>query len=104
MPLPKRRSSTSSSPRRTWSGIAGLPPSTTMGRDDQVVVVDQSGPECVCREVGPSYGEVNFRTAFSCRTASGSKSRSIRVLALETVSSALEYTILSAARQISAES
>ncbi|MBP1633414.1 MAG: hypothetical protein H6Q11_1702 [Acidobacteria bacterium] len=36
------------------------------------------------------------------RTASGSKSRSIRVLALDAACSVLEYTILSAARQISA--
>lgn len=42
--------------------------------------------------------------AFSCRIASGSKSRSIRVLALDTAVSVLEYTILSAARQISAKS
>src|SRR5215207_7035138 len=35
--------------------------------------------------------------AFTCRAASGAKSRSIRVLALDTVASVLEYTILSAA-------
>jgi hypothetical protein len=38
------------------------------------------------------------------RTASGSKLRSMRVFALETVSSVFEYTTLSAARQISAKS
>lgn len=42
--------------------------------------------------------------AFICRTATGSNARSSRVLALDTVSSVLEYTILSAARQISAKS
>jgi hypothetical protein len=39
--------------------------------------------------------------AFICRTATGSDARSSCVLALDTVSSVLEYTILSAARQIS---
>jgi hypothetical protein len=43
-------------------------------------------------------------SAFSRRTASGSKSRSIRVLALETVSSVREYTTFSAARQMVAKS
>jgi hypothetical protein len=38
------------------------------------------------------------------RTASGSKARSIRVLSLATASSVLESTILSVARQISANS
>jgi hypothetical protein len=42
--------------------------------------------------------------AFIRRTASGSKSRSIRVLALDAVSSVLEYTTLSAACHISAKS
>ena len=42
--------------------------------------------------------------AFICRIASGSKSRSMRVLALVTVSSVVEYTILSAACQIAAKS
>jgi len=42
--------------------------------------------------------------AFICRKASGSKARSIRVRALETVSKVVDYTTLSAARQISAKS
>jgi hypothetical protein len=41
---------------------------------------------------------------FVRRTASRSKSRSMRVLALETFSNVLKCTILSAARQISANS
>jgi hypothetical protein len=41
---------------------------------------------------------------FISLTASGSKSRSIRVLALDASSSVLEYTTLSAARHISAKS
>ena len=42
--------------------------------------------------------------AFIRATASGSKSRSIRVLALDSASSVVEYTTLSAARQSSAKS
>ena len=42
--------------------------------------------------------------ALSSRTAAGSKSRSIRVRAVEGSGSAREYTIFSAARQISAKS
>ena len=42
--------------------------------------------------------------AFICRIVSGSKPRSIRVLALDSSSSVVEYTTLSAARQISAKS
>ena len=53
---------------------------------------------------GPPTARSRSAAAFSCRTASGSKSRSIRVLALDAVSSVLEYTILSAARQIAAKS
>ena len=50
---------------------------------------------------GPPTLMSRSRRAFICRTASGSKARSIRVLALATVSSVVEYTTLSAARQIS---
>ena len=53
---------------------------------------------------GPPTVTSRAARAFSCRTASGSKSRSIRVLSLDTVSSVFEYTTLSAARQISAKS
>ncbi len=62
-----------------------------------MALVDQSGLERF-------RGEAGSADAFSCRTPSGSKSRSIRVLALDTVSSVLEYTILSAARHICAKS
>ena len=56
------------------------------GRDEQVALVYQPGPERLGGEVGTAHADV----------------RSIRVLALETVSSVLEYTILSAARHIRA--
>ena len=52
------------------------------GREEQLALVDQPGLDCLGREVGTADGEVAFRRAFSWRTASGSKSRSIRVLAL----------------------
>lgn len=42
--------------------------------------------------------------SLSRRIVSGSNTRSIRVLALDAVSSVREYTIFSAARQISAKS
>src|SRR5215207_7458926 len=41
--------------------------------------------------------------AFICRTASGSKARSIRVLAVGAASGVREYTILSAAREVARE-
>src|SRR6266516_182313 len=53
---------------------------------------------------GPPTVRSRPADAFICRTASGSKSRSIRVLALETASSVLEYTTLSAACQSFAKS
>jgi hypothetical protein len=74
------------------------------GRDDEVDLVDQPGLDRLSGEIGTAHDQVAPADAFSCRTASGSNSRSIRVLALETVSSVFEYTILSAPRQISAKS
>jgi hypothetical protein len=73
-------------------------------REEQVAFVDQPGPERLGGELGTAHGEVAGRRAFSRRTASGSKARSIRVLALDTVSSVLEYTTLSAACQSRAKS
>ena len=48
--------------------------------------------------------EFTFRGRFQLPDGFSSKSRSIRVLALDAVSSVFEYTILSAARQIPAKS
>jgi hypothetical protein len=70
------------------------------GRDEQVALVYQPGPECLGGEVGPPTPMSRSACVFSRRNASGSKSRSIRVLALATASSVLEYTILSAACHI----
>src|SRR5450830_703964 len=53
---------------------------------------------------GPPTLMSRSAVALRRRTASGSKSRSIRVLMLEVVSSDLEYTILLADRQIRAKS
>jgi hypothetical protein len=74
------------------------------GRDNQVVFVHQPGLNRMGGEAGSSHCDARSASIFVCRTASGSKSRSIRVLALETISNVLEYTNLSAARQISAKS
>jgi hypothetical protein len=104
MPLPKRRSSSSSSFRRTLLGRDCLPPPTTIGARNRwhsstnpalIAWAARSGPPTLMSR--PAY-------AFICRTASGSKSRTIRVLALKTVFSVLEYTILLAACHICAKS
>jgi hypothetical protein len=74
------------------------------GHEEQLPLVDQSGLEAWAARSGPPTVRSRSADAFSCRTASGSKSRSIRVAAVDIVSSVLEYTILSAACQISAKS
>ena len=71
------------------------------GRDDQVALVRQSGAERLAGEVRAAHGEVPAE-ALIRRISSTSKVRSSRVLALDTVCSVVEYTILSAARQIAA--
>jgi hypothetical protein len=48
--------------------------------EEQVALVDQPGFEGLGRQVGTAHGEVMSPCRLSCRTASGSKSRSIRVL------------------------
>jgi hypothetical protein len=63
-----------------------------------VALLDQPGLECLGGELGTANDEVIFLTAL------GSKSRSIRVLAVDTTSSVLEYANLWVACQISAES
>jgi hypothetical protein len=52
---------------------------------------------------GPPTARSRTAAAFNYRIALASKSRSSLVLALKTVSSGFEYTIFSAARQISAK-
>jgi len=69
------------------------------GHEKQVTLVHQPRPERLGGEIGTAHAD-----AFICRIASGSKARSIRVLALDTVSNVLEYTTFSAARHISAKS
>ena len=57
--------------------------------------------------MAPRVGPPTVRSrsaAFSCRTASGSKARSIRVLVVAAAASVLEYTTLPAACQSSANS
>jgi hypothetical protein len=75
------------------------------GRDEQVALVDQPGPERLgAASSGPPTIMSRPADAFIFRTASGSNSRSIRVLAVDTASSVPEYTILLAACQSSAKS
>ena len=54
------------------------------GREEQVALVDQPGLDRLGGKVGTAHADVTSAVAFICRTASGSKSRSIRVLALDT--------------------
>jgi len=72
--------------------------------EEQVQLVDLPRPDRLAGEVGPPTVMSRSAVAFRRRTASGSSSRSIRVPALATAASVLEYTTLSAARQISAKS
>jgi len=60
------------------------------GADEQVALVDQTGRERLGGEPGPPTERSRPPDAFMRRTASGSKSRSIRVLALDAASSVLE--------------
>jgi hypothetical protein len=55
-----------------------------------VALVDQPGPERLGGEAGAADAEIGRGRLLSWRTASGSKSRSIRVRALEVVSRVLE--------------
>ena len=58
--------------------------------DEQLVVVDQPGPDRLGCKIRTADGDIAIDCAFSCRIASGSKARSIRVLAVRAVSSVLE--------------
>ena len=60
------------------------------GRDEQVALVDQPRLDRLDGEPGPPTMMSRPDDAFICRTTSGSKSRSIRVLALDPVFSVLE--------------
>ena len=71
-------------------GQGPLAPSDHDGHDEQLVLVDQPGPDRLAGELGPPTLRSRSADAFSCRTASGSKSRSIRVLALDADSSVVE--------------
>ena len=80
-----------------------MPPPTTTGVTNRWHSSTNPALNAWAARSGPPTVRSRSADAFSCRTASGSKSRSIRVLALDTVSSVVEYTILSAACQISRE-
>ena len=47
-----------------------------------MALVNEPGRERLRGETGTAHAEVAIACAFSCRTASGSKSRSIRVFAV----------------------
>ena len=71
-------------------------------REEEVVLVDEPRLDRLAGETGTADGKVLRGFLLSRRTASGSNSRSSRVLPLATESSVLEKTILLAARQTSA--
>ena len=79
-----------------------MPPPTTTGATNRWHSSTSPAASAWAASSGPPTQMSRPADAFSRRTASGSKSRSIRVRALDTASSVVEYTILSAARQISA--
>ena len=81
-----------------------MPPPTTIGERNSWHSSTSPARNALAARPGPPTVRSASADAFSRRTASGSKSRSIRVLAVATVSSVLEYTTLSAARQIPAKS
>ena len=71
----------------------------------ELMQVWETDPAAAAQSPGTrEFAAIWQAAAFSCRTASGSKSRSIRVLVVEVASSVLEYTTLSADCQISANS
>jgi hypothetical protein len=72
------------------AGEGGLAASDDRGHEEQVVLVDEPGLDRPSRELGTADGEITGRSRFQLPDASGSKSRSIRVLALVTVGSVLE--------------
>ena len=61
MPLPNRRSSSSSSSRRTMVGEAPCATADHDGRNEEVALVDESGPERVGGELWASDPEVTLR-------------------------------------------
>ena len=70
------------------------------GHHEQAQLVHQPGLERPGGEPGPPTLMSALARTSSRRSAAASKSRSILVLALETLRSVLEYTILTADRQI----
>jgi hypothetical protein len=81
-----------------------LPPPTTTGQTNRWYSSTTPAVIAWAPRVGPPTVRSRSAAAFRCRTASGSKSRSIRVLVVAAVASVLEYTTLSAACQIGANS
>jgi hypothetical protein len=74
------------------------------GRENEVAFVDQSCLERLGGESGTAQDEVASGCFLQLENRVRSNSRSIRVLAVDTASSVLEYTIFSADCQIAAKS
>ena len=104
MPLPKRRSSRSSSPRGTSIGEDPRAAPHEGGGDDQVALVDQPGLEGLSGESGTTDRDVSLRRGLHGRHGVGVEPTLIRVRALDADTKVVEYTTLSAASQIDAKS
>src|SRR4028119_431348 len=81
MLLPKRRSSSSSSSRRTPSGRDRLPPPTTTGTTNRWHSSTSPAPKAWAARSAPPTARSRPTDPFLRRPASGSKSRSTRVVA-----------------------
>jgi hypothetical protein len=104
MPLPKLRFSKSSSSRWMLSGMNRLPPPTRIGtRNRQHSSINPDLKAWAARS-GPPIRISCPADAFNCLITLGSKFHSMCVLFVETASNVREYTILSAARHICANS
>jgi hypothetical protein len=87
------------------AGIAGRarwPPPTTMGERNRWISSTNPAPIAWAASSAPPTLRSRSAAAFICRTVSGSKACSSLVLGLDTASSVLEYTTLSAACHIPA--
>ena len=84
VPAAKRRSCRSSSGRRTPSGSTRVPPPTTCGTRNSRSSSTSPAPSACAASSGPPTPRSLVAEAFSRRTSSGSKARSIRARAIDT--------------------
>ena len=90
MPLPNLRSSARARLRRTWSGRDRVPPPTTAGTTN--IWYSSTSPAAMAWAASRAPPTLRSRppASFSLRSWTGSKSRSIRALAVSGVSRVME--------------